>query len=181
MGVVASWGSYSWSVAPDTIKTFYDYTRKTAYKTEKVEDGKNKPGTTRVAPELTEIKFSVILSMDLGVNPSAELNALRDACEGGEPQTLLFGNVPASKHRFLLKNVSEKDAAWGPDGQMLAVSADLDFEEYVKEKAKPPASTETAGGGGGSSGTKKKASAPPPPTPPKVFVGGGGVNKLVKY
>ena len=85
MGIVAVWGDYTWSVAPERIKTFSEYTRKTAYKTEQVADGKKKPGTTRIAPELTTISFSTVLSGDLGVNPTDELNTLRAACEAGKP------------------------------------------------------------------------------------------------
>ena len=190
MGVVANWGPYTWSVAGGVIKTFNEYTRKTAYKTEQVEDDRNKPGTARIAPELIRITFSTLLSRDLGTNAQAELQALRAACEAGEPSALIFGGVPASNNGFLLKSVGEKDAVWGPGGQMLQAVADLEFEEYVKEKARPPVVTESPSSAKTSSGskapsTKKLAdersnttAAEDPRLVPPVYKGGGGGSQM---
>lgn len=185
MAVVAIWGPYVWSVKRGSINTFHNYARKTAYKTEPVEDGRNKPGTHRAAPELTSVTFSVLLARDLGISPEKQITILRDACEAGEPYALIIGNKPQSQNRFLLKSVSEKNAVFGPLAQMHVVLADLELEEYRIEMAKPDASTESSGGGGGGGGgtTEEKETEPAgnedetPEEPvhvPPVYTGAGG-------
>lgn len=152
MGTIGTWGYRDFSVSPTLLLTFTDYQRKTAYRTESVENGSAKPGTARIAPELETISFNLLLARSLGVAPQAEADEWRKACEAGEIHPLYIGGVRRGPNLFLVQSVTESKSVFGRDGDLLSCSLAITMQEHVREMERKSESYQSYDSGGGSGG-----------------------------
>lgn len=177
MGMVGSWGKRTFKVSRKEIRTFTDFRRTTAYKTESVENGQDKPGTARIAPELETLSFNVLLMRGLGVSPKAEAGAWQKACAEGAVYPLYIGGVKQGKHRFLVQSVTQSETTYDARGKLLSCRLAITLQEYVLEMERQQESYESysggSGGSGGGSGRSGGSRTVPPSTtePPRRVVG----------
>lgn len=162
MGTIGTWGSRSFVVSASKMVTFQDMQRKTAYRTESVDNEKNKPGTARISPELETISFTIQLLRSLGVNPQAEADAWRNECAAGNYHPLYIGGVKQGGHNYLIQSVTASECTYDKKGTLLSCKLAVAMQEYVKEMERQKESYESydsGGGGGGGGGSRSVKSS----------------------
>lgn len=125
-------------VSPSRTMTFRDFERSGSGRWDEHEIIRYKPRSEFQGPGLEEVKFTVLLKAELGINPMKELNKLRKMRDTGTVAPLVIGGKPISNNYFALQNLVERYTKIDAHGNVLAAEADLTLKEYVlaKKKAK---------------------------------------------
>lgn len=164
MPTIGSWGTRLFWADPDSICTFDNFNYKISYKTEQVENGDEKPGTARIAPDLSAVNLQIHASISLGVDVPAEIDAWKTACEQGLINALIVGSRAVGDHQYMIKSMQVANAIFDSHGEIIDCTIDLAFEEYVQEMERKSTSGSSDSGGGGSSGRSSGGTKPPKST-----------------
>lgn len=159
---IGSWGARVFAVTNKKMLTFDNYTRKVSYRTEDVENGNQKPGTARIAPELMTQNMQIRVSRFLGVNVRKEVAAWEKACETGAVYKLILGKRAVGSHKHLVKSIQLSSAHFDKKGEMIDCTLDVAFQEYVQEMERATSGAGDAASDGGGSGGSGGGGATPP-------------------
>ena len=91
----------------------------------------NKPVLEFTGPGLEEISFSMRLDATLGINPSTELEVLRDMRDKGEISQLILNGKPITNHKWIVESLSENWEQIDNSGRLLVATVDVSLKEYV--------------------------------------------------
>ena len=125
---VGSFGKVVFQVSEETLSLVRDVRRKTSARVEEHYVTGAKPRLEFIAPGLDETNFKVFWLYAFGVDPVAEIRALRMLCLNGAVQRLVLGGENFG--RYLLTEVSESWLRSGPNGAPIAAEVSLTLKEY---------------------------------------------------
>lgn len=153
---IGSFGDVVFEVSPGKTMTFRDFERSGSGRWDEHEIIRYKPRSEFQGPGLEEIKFTVLLKAELGINPMKELNKLRKMRDTGAVAPFIIGGKPISSNYFALQNLTERYTKIDAYGNVLAVEADLTLKEYVLTKKKTKTTMQKTAAKASSNATSKK-------------------------
>jgi len=127
--VIGSLGDTVFEVTPDVIRTFSGASRSVSARYEEHAVHLRKPVSEFTGPDLDEVRFSVRLDEEYGVDVMAEIDRLRDACIAGEVLPLILGDRLVMD--CTLRDVSESWRHVTPSGRVTIATVDVTVLEYV--------------------------------------------------
>lgn len=134
MARIGSFGDIIFEVSDDKILTFKDYNRKGSSRWNQYEIIGNKPKSDFDGPGLEEISISILLKVELGVNPSKQLEIIRNMKDTGKPALLILGNKPISPNYWVITDMEENDHIIDNRGNILKADVTLSLMEYFVPK-----------------------------------------------
>lgn len=81
-------------------------------------------------PNLEQIQFNIQLIKSYGMNPTKELESLRQYRDNGVAFPLVIGGKPVSQTYWVLTDMSEGDMYFDAYGKLISVTASLTLKEY---------------------------------------------------
>jgi phage protein U len=92
------------------------------------------PLTEIVGPESETIAFTMHFALQLGVNPSDEVDQLRKCMHDGQANSLYLGGQPfgGSGTRWIIEKLSESYIYWGAQGKPIWIDVSVNLRKYVQ-------------------------------------------------
>ena len=146
---IAVFGSKAFQITNDRIYTFRDFQYGSTLETEKQDAAGRKPSTYLKGPGLDTLSLKIRLSVDLGLNPRIELGEWLSIMNAGIAYPFILGGVHFRPNKWLLVDVQASEETFDNEGNMLALSLALKFDEYVR-----PGSSQSSGGSASVSSAK---------------------------
>lgn len=131
MNQIGSLGSMVFTVTPDTIRTFADFTRTSASRWANHEVLNKKPVSQFIGPGLDTVSFTVHLDVRYGINPRKELDALVELERSGKAIPLIIGGKGIGVNKFKIISLEQPWTEIDNKGNLLKASAVITLEEYV--------------------------------------------------
>jgi phage protein U len=91
----------------------------------------NKPVLEFLGPDVEQISFSMRLDVFLGINPTTELEVLREMRGTGEAAQLILNGRPITEHKWVIENLSENWERIDNQGRLLVATVEISLKEYV--------------------------------------------------
>jgi len=140
---IGSLGDITFEVSRDKVFTFDELRRDVKMRYAKHEIIGNKPILELVGPDLSEIKFKMILSASMGVNPLKEMDAIYTAYTNGEAMVLMLGNYVIGNYKWVISDFCEGYSAIDNLGNVWRLEVDITLQEYVEQIGDSTSSTTT--------------------------------------
>lgn len=130
---VGTLGDIVFEVSREKVRTFDDLRRRGSGRWAVHDVVGKKPVKEFIGPGLEKIRFSIQLSVALGINPLDEINKLRDLRDKGEPQDLVIGGAPVGENLWVIEEISEDWKKLDNRGNILFAEVDIELEEYPRD------------------------------------------------
>lgn len=153
--MVGSFGGKVFLVSSRRIFTFDGLSRTASVKTEEQDSSQGKPATYIKGASLEKISLQILLSAELGVDVSREIEEFIALASAMQPGKLILGGAPVGQYQWLLTEVSVQYQTIDAGGKVREASLKLNLQEFVRPGVKKQdGGTSLAGGvsGGGSGG-----------------------------
>lgn len=131
MNQIGSLGSIVFSVGPDAIRTFNDFTRSSAGRWANHEVLGKKPLSQFIGPGLDTVSFTVRLDVRYGINPRKELDALVELERAGKAMPLIIGGKGVGVNKFKITSLEQTWTDIDNKGNLLRADITVNLEEYV--------------------------------------------------
>lgn len=131
--MIGSLGNIVLEASADLVRTWHSASRTGKARWARHEVLGRKPLLEHTGPDLETFELSIRLDAGLGLNPSAELDALRAMRDNAEPQVLTLGGRVHGY--FVLENLSETMRNTDARGRITLAEASLSLVEYVEDAA----------------------------------------------
>ncbi|MFD2384998.1 phage tail protein [Paenibacillus xanthanilyticus] len=118
-------------VDAQTVRTFEEFTRKSAGRWSQHDRIGAKPLLQWGGPGLDEISFTVRLDATLGINPRRESDNLTLMAGGGKAYSLVLGGKPMGVGLWAVTSVELSFPAIDNHGNVLVAIAAISLKEYV--------------------------------------------------
>lgn len=125
---IGSLGSVVFAASSSVVRTFSGATRSSSSRWAIHEVIGRPPIVEYLGRGLRSLTLPIRLDRDLGVDPEAEIAALREACEGGTVLPLILGGEP--RGRWTLQGLEEAWRQVDANGTLRVVDATLALQEY---------------------------------------------------
>jgi len=152
---IAVFGSKVFEITENQIYTFSDFQYSSTLETEKQDAAGQKPSTYNKGPGLDSLSIKVRLSVDLGLNPRNELGDWLEIKDAGIAYPLILGNNPFRPNKWLLVDIQASEEVIDNQGNILALTLTLKFDEYVRPGSSGESSSSGYGKKSTSTGTSK--------------------------
>lgn len=129
--MIGSYGNVVFEVSGSKVRTFDNFTRSGAGRWANHDIISLKPMPEYVGPGQEEIRFSVRLDASLGVDPSSELQKLRDMRDTGTVSVLIVGGEPITNNLWTLESITENHKVFSGRGHLIKADAELMLKEYL--------------------------------------------------
>lgn len=126
---IGTLGAIVFEASADRIRTFRDASHHTAGRWAKHEVIGQPPKQEFIGRELRILSLAIKLDSSLGVDPEAEIAAIRDAAEAGTVLPLMLGGVPCGS--WVCKEAQETWTRVASSGRITAMDVMLSLEEYA--------------------------------------------------
>lgn len=103
-----------------------------------------KPLTELVGPDLGEIKFQMILSASLGINPLQTMNQIYTAFNAGTPMIMMIGGSTIGNYQWIISDFDETYKDIDAQGNVWRMDIDVSLQEYVASVGDPVPTTTAA-------------------------------------
>ncbi|MBU5672651.1 phage tail protein [Paenibacillus brevis] len=131
MNQIGSLGSIVFTVTPDTIRTFTEFTRTSASRWANHEVLGKKPVSQFIGPGLDTVSFTMHLDVRYGINPRKELDALVELERSGKAMPLIIGGKGIGVSKFKITSLEQSWTEIDNRGNLLKASASITLEEYA--------------------------------------------------
>lgn len=121
-------GSVVFEASSERVRTFTEATHTTSARWDVHEIIGAAPVAEFGGRALRKLSLAIRLDRDFGVDPEAEAEEIRDACEAGTVLPLLLGGEPRGD--WVLLEVAESWRRVAPDGSVGAIDLSLSLQEY---------------------------------------------------
>lgn len=130
--MVGSLGDIVFEVSSESVRTFRDLSmqRSTKYAEHEVHAGKALLEFTGFAPISASLKIR--LDAGLGIDPSEELNALREILSKHEAIPFILDGEPQGEHLWVIETMDEDHQVLNNSGTLIVVEVSLALKEYVE-------------------------------------------------
>lgn len=157
MGKIGSFGDIVFEVSEKKTQTFKDFERSGSARWDEHEIIGHKPKSEFGGPGLEEISFTILLKVELGINPSKQLEKLRKMRDSGKAAPFIIGGKPISQNYWVITELSESYKVVDAKGNILVAEVNVDLKEYyVKPKKTTKKKKTTTTTTKSSSSSKKK-------------------------
>ncbi|THD15379.1 phage tail protein [Anoxybacillus gonensis] len=152
---IGSFGDIVFEVSEKKTQTFTDFKRSGSAKWNDHEIIGHKPKSEFIGPGLEEISFTILLKAELGINPSEQLEKLRNMRDSGKVAPFILGGKPISQNYWSIQQLNESNKTVDNKGNILVVEVEVNLKEYVVKKKKATKKTVTSAEKKVTSNTKK--------------------------
>ena len=131
MGVIGTFGNVVFNVNFFKTNTISDYKRNISIRIAKHDIMNQKPLIEVIGDELEEITLNLAFHKSLGIDPTDELEKLKNICLNHEYNYLIIGNKLISQNPYLITNISETIKSTDKNGNTINSSVDITLNEYI--------------------------------------------------
>jgi phage protein U len=96
-----------------------------------------KPITEIIGPDLGEVKFTMLLSASLGINPLQAMTDIYTAFNAGTPMTLMLGQYVIGNYQWIISDIGEDYDKIDNRGNVWQMKIDISLQEYVASIGDP--------------------------------------------
>ena len=125
--MIGSYGDIVFTVSEGKVLTFDGLEKDLSARFAKHEIHLNKPILEFIGESLAEIKLSIKLDTNLGINPKKQLDRIEQSVRNGERKVLMIGSNFIGY--FAIEKMSEKFKRVDNRGNILAIDIDLNLTE----------------------------------------------------
>lgn len=129
--MIGTLGDITFTVSADTIRTFTNLTRSNTARYAQHDVIGQKPVLEFLGPGLDTITLPVRLDISYGLNPQAEINAMREAMKTGTRSAFIVGGKFLGD--FVIESVSDTWETTSNRGNLIKASVSLSLKESVNE------------------------------------------------
>lgn len=129
--IVGAYGDTVFEVSNRKVNTFSDFKREYKAKFAEHERIQQEPVLEYLHRDLESISFTMTLLRDLGTDPTAELNKLKELMYTGEADYLIFGNAPVGENAWVIESMSEAVNYFDKDMNVISSKVDVRMKECV--------------------------------------------------
>lgn len=159
---IGSLGDIIFEVSPNKTMTPKDMERSGSARWNDHEIIGQKPKSEFSGPSLEDMRLTILLKAELGINPIKQIEKLRKMRDMGTVALFLLGGKPVSQNHWSLQRIVERHQNIDNKGNLLSAEVDIDLKEYVMKKKKPATSKKAV--------TSNKSASKPVTTPkPKTL------------
>ena len=132
---VGSLGEIVFEVSAEKIRTIDNVKRKGSARWAVHEVVGKKPVREFIGPGLESYSFTIQFSVSLGLNPSEELQKLRDLRDEGKTIEFVLGGSPVSANSlWTVDDITETHRRHDAKGNLLFAEVEVSLTEYPKEE-----------------------------------------------
>lgn len=113
------------------VRTFKDFVRTSADRWGSTEIVLQKPRKQFLGPGLDTVSFTIILDVNLGMNPRTEMEKLLSYSRDGKVLPLVIGGKPLGQGKWTITGLTQNWTNVDNKGNVLQASLDVSLEEYV--------------------------------------------------
>ncbi len=129
---IGAWGkTIVFSTSDSRILTFSKFTRNVGSEWATHNRIGKKDQSEFLRPSIQKVTFEICLDAALGVKPRAMLDAIANAIENGEVNTLVIGSSKVGTNKWKIKSCSETWETIYSQGELARAKANLTMEEYL--------------------------------------------------
>lgn len=129
---IAEWSGMVWEIKPGTLRPLKSISGKRSVKVERNEDKEGEPATQTVALELMTLSVSYDeVRAATGHDPRDRFGAWWRLV--GTYAPFYLNGRPFMADLFMLKSADFSDLSCDPDGNVLKLTVNLEFEEYAED------------------------------------------------
>ncbi|MCT8975488.1 phage tail protein [Clostridium sp. CX1] len=130
MAKIGSFGEIVFEVSEKITQTFSNLKRSGSVRWAEHEVNQKKPISEFIGAELEEISFDILLKAELGVNPSKQLEKLREIRDTGKVDYFIIGGKPVSQNYWYIQQMSEAYNVIDSNGNILSAEVNVTLKEY---------------------------------------------------
>lgn len=123
-------GEIPFSVSNNKVQTFDEYNRSASGRWARHEIIGDKPVMEYLGPDTETISLKMFLRQDLGADPEALLEQLRDYRDEGTPIPLILNNWLVNNNNWVVDSIDEQVSYWSSTGEITAVNVQVTLQEY---------------------------------------------------
>lgn len=131
MGTLGSFGEVVFEVSSERIRTFDNFTRKSADRWASHEIIGQKPKSEFLGPGLDQITFTMRFDVQHGTNPRTEMENLMIMSRAGQTAELTIGGKGLGVNQWKIVSLDQKWEVIDSQGNLLRSELDVTLEEYV--------------------------------------------------
>lgn len=134
MPIVGSFGTdFVFEVSRELSRSFANLTREGGARLAATEIIGREPVVEYLGPESEAISFTMQLSSQLGIEPQAEYDRLREICDAGEARALVVGGKLVGKpgEKWLIEKLSSAYTAFDSDGEPTMIELSISLRKYA--------------------------------------------------
>lgn len=128
---LGAFGNIVFETSDSRIRTWNRMSRKGTARFARHVVSEGKPRLEFLGADLEEINLVIRLNAQHGLDPEAELAALREIRDAGQEKTLVVGGRVIGK--FVLEEISEEHQRHSGSGLLLLADATIKLTEYVPD------------------------------------------------
>ncbi|MGG4447640.1 phage tail protein [Brevibacillus porteri] len=130
--MIGSLGDVIFVATAETIRTLDEFVRKSAGRWAKHEVLGRKPLSQWIGPGLDTVSFTMRFDVFYGVNPRNEMNKLLELERSGKSLDLIIGGKAVGMDQWVITSLEQKWERIDSKGNVLAGTASLSLEEYMR-------------------------------------------------
>lgn len=130
-GIIGTLGDIIFTVNPRKWHTFKDYNRKTTARWEKTDIHLKAQRAHFVGSELDTATLEIVLDVDHGMNPRAQIAKLQDYCRMGKTLKLIIGGKAEGRGKWYLSDVEMTFKEVDNRGNLFRADVSLSLGEYI--------------------------------------------------
>lgn len=145
MGKLGTFGKLVFEVSRNRQRSFEGFGHESGMRVESHEVLGAEPLTEIVGPESETIAFTMHFALQLGVNPSYEVDQLRKCMHDGLANSLYLGGQPfgGSGALWIIEKLSESYIYWGAQGKPIWIDVSVNLRKYKQWEQQSIASSPT--------------------------------------
>lgn len=128
--MIGSLGNMAFVASFDVLRTFQGLSRSADARWHRHERLNSKAKLEFLGPDLEQVTFSVRLDVSHGINPTRELQALREVRDGGLHVPLVIGGKYWGN--WVVQSFAEDHRYFDGKGTLLVASVSITLLEYVQ-------------------------------------------------
>ena len=132
MAQLGCWGSLVFSVSQETIETFDKISWKVTQAYATHDRHMKKDIIENLGPQPDEISFTMMFSVNYGINPYEEVERLNKLVRDGTIERLVLGGKIYGSYKWVVTSVSNEMKYYDNKGNCLKATANVTMKEYAK-------------------------------------------------
>ena len=130
---IGCFGGIAFEVSSSKVETFDNYKRETKARYAAHDVMNSVPIQEFLGPDGETISFTMNFNQFWGVEPTTEVNKIREMCRKGQAEYFILNNSPVGDNKWVIESVSEAAEAWDNMGNIILSSINVTLREYVED------------------------------------------------
>lgn len=132
MSKIGSFGDLTFIVSANTVKTFDGMSWNFSAKYTTHDRHIKADLLEYMGPEADDLSFSMVFSVFLGVNPTEEINKLRDIVREGRAERLIIGGKVYGNYKWVMQKGTVDLKYFDGKGNLWSAKVKVTLKEYPK-------------------------------------------------